>query len=104
MLPNGSKKKLTMTDYNLRTEFAEVVGESWIGLAAADPDLVAFYELRMNGFTATVPLDRAELLENYDPNQLHAEIQRGYYLTPEEIPRVLAACIGHIAGVRVGFE
>lgn len=93
-----------MTDYSLRDRFAEVIGENRIDLAAADADLVAFYELRMKGYTTAVPQRRAELIEDYDQKQLHAEIQRDYYLTDTEVPQVLAQCVGRIANVQVGFK
>jgi len=93
-----------MTDYYLRNKFAEVIGESRVDMAAADADLVAFYELRMKGRTAAVPADRAELIEDYDAQQLHGELQRDYYLTDAEVPQAVARCVGQIANVQVGFK
>jgi len=92
-----------MTDYNLREAFAAVIDGARVDLAAADADLTAFYELRMKGSTTSVEPDRAELLEDYDEAQLRAEVQREYYLTPTEMPRTIAKCIGRIADVRVGY-
>jgi len=93
-----------MTDYNLRSDFAEVIGDSRIDLAAADADLVAFYELRMKGYTTAVPLARAELVEDYDQQQLRDEVKRDYYLTDAEILQAVARCVGGIAKVQVGFK
>lgn len=93
-----------MTNFDLREQFSNIIDNSRVDLASADPDLVAFYELRMNGYTEAVPLKRAELLEEYDEDQLHDEVQRGYYLTRSEVPRVIAKCVGHIANVQVGFS
>lgn len=60
--------------------FGETPRDLQIGLAASDPDLVAFYELKVQGFTEAVSDNRADALEEMPVQTLRAEIQRDYGL------------------------
>jgi hypothetical protein len=67
--------------------------------AAADPDLIAFFELKMLGYSDEVSADRADALEDVSPEVMRSEIARDYDLDEKGIMQAVALVL-HGIGLR----
>lgn len=75
--------------------------------AARDIDLCALFEIDMLGEARSVPVRRAEILEDYsevETSQLLTDIKRSYDLSDPMLKRAIGRTIASVAGINVGAD
>ena len=69
---------------------------TYLDLAASDKDLVAYHELKIQGYTSRDSETRDNLLANYDHETLIAEIAHDYSISREDAMAAEVICIAGI--------